>query len=287
MWREQAFLHTSTEKIMTANNHVNIITMGGTIDKDYPRLTSGYAFEFGEEAAASRILKNHPNLGVTYEITCVGKKDSQEINDDDRKKLMIEILRIVRSTCGDTVLNKVRIVVTHGTDTMIETAKYVRKQLRDNSPGSMPISIVFTGATKPERFVDSDAAFNLGSAISVTAVDHKGISVMICMNGNVIPADECGRHENGVFSHVNNAELPSGGNNDIDPPCDVVSAPSHAKEYRNRTWVCTAAIPHQQYTCKAPGCKKRVRTCCACELGYWLCTTHIVDHAVAKALARD
>jgi L-asparaginase len=270
---------------MTENNHVHIITMGGTIDKDYPRLTSGYAFEFGEEAAASRILKNHPNLGLTYEITSVCSKDSQEIDDDDRKKLMLEIRRIVGSTNGGTESSKIRIVVTHGTDTMIETAKYVQKQLRDDSPGSMQISIAFTGATKPERFVDSDAAFNLGSAISLTAVHHKGISVMICMNGNVAPADQCGRHENGVFSRVSNPQLPGAGNDNIDPPCDIVAAPAHAKEYRKGSWVCTAKYRSQQYTCKHPGCKKQIRTCCACELGYWLCTSHIMQHAVAKASA--
>ena len=179
-------------------NHIYIITMGGTIDKDYPRLTSGYAFEFGDEAAASRILKMHPNLGITYDITSICKKDSQEINDADRKKLLLEILRIIGDN-QSTVPKRKRIVVTHGTDTMIETAKYLQEKLGHDPPGHMQISVALTGATKPERFVDSDAAFNLGSAISVTSQGSGGISVMICMNGNVIPADKCGRLENGVF----------------------------------------------------------------------------------------
>ena len=182
-------------------NHVHIITMGGTIDKDYPRLTSGYAFEFGEEPAVSRILNAHPNLGISHDVTSVCKKDSQEIDDADRRKLMFEILRIVGETNeGGTMPSRKRIVVTHGTDTMIETAKYVQEQLGQNPPeNNMQISIAFTGATKPERFVDSDAAFNLGSAISVTAFCNEGISVMICMNGNVAAADKCGRLESGVF----------------------------------------------------------------------------------------
>ena len=44
---------------------VYIFTMGGTIDKDYPRLTAGYAFEFGDIPAAKHILDHHPNLGIT------------------------------------------------------------------------------------------------------------------------------------------------------------------------------------------------------------------------------
>jgi L-asparaginase len=183
---------------MANNNHVHIITMGGTIDKDYPRLTSGYAFEFGEEAAASRILQTHPNLGLTYDITSICKKDSQEVDDSDREKLMIEILRVVGKTNTDTTPMQKRIVVTHGTDTMIDTAKYVQEKLGIPA-GNVQISIAFTGATKPERFVDSDAAFNLGSAIAVTAHQNDGVSVLICMNGNVAPADKCSRLENGVF----------------------------------------------------------------------------------------
>lgn len=181
------------------SDHVHIITMGGTIDKDYPRLTSGYAFEFGEESAASRILKQHPNLGISYNVTSVCKKDSQEIDDADRKKLMLEILRIIGETNEDTVSRRKRIVVTHGTDTMIETARYVQENLGKDSLGNNQISIAFTGATKPERFVDSDAAFNLGSAMAATALYNERISVMICMNGNVSSADKCSRYENGVF----------------------------------------------------------------------------------------
>ena len=183
------------------SGHVHIITMGGTIDKDYPCLTSGYAFEFGEHSAASRILEAHPNLGISYDVTSVCKKDSREINDADRKKLLSEIQRIVNETNsnGNSESTKIRIVVTHGTDTMIETAKYVHEKLSEDPPDNVQISIAFTGATKPERFVDSDAAFNLGSAISATALCSERISTVICMNGNVAAAAKCSRYENGVF----------------------------------------------------------------------------------------
>jgi len=183
---------------MTHINHVHVITMGGTIDKDYPRLTSGFAFEFGEDAAASRILKAHPNLGIKYDVVCVCKKDSQEIDEKDREKLLLEIIRISDETVN-TARSCKRIVVTHGTDTMIETARYIQEKIQSRPSINKNISIAFTGATKPERFVDSDAVFNLGSAISITAQPVNGLSVMICMNGNVCSADKCVRIENGVF----------------------------------------------------------------------------------------
>jgi len=72
----------------------------------------------------------------------------------------------------------------------------------------------------------------------------------------------------------------------LDVDCDHVTAPEHAKEYRNRQWVCTAKARWQQYVCKAPGCKLQVRTCCACRKGYWLCTKHIIEHVIHKERTR-
>lgn len=184
---------------MENDNHVEILTMGGTIDKDYPRLNSGYAFEFGETSAASRILQMHPNLGFTYNVKSICKKDSLEIDHDDRMALLDEISRIIERNNSGTTRRRTRIIVTHGTDTMIETAKFIKERLELDEVDKVPISIAFTGATKPERFVDSDAGFNLGSAISVTSQSIEGFSVLICMNGNVSPADKCARLENGVF----------------------------------------------------------------------------------------
>lgn len=167
------------------SKHVQVFTMGGTIDKDYPRLTSGYAFEFGEESAASRILNAHPNLGITFNITSICKKDSLEVTDDDRLLLAKAINnKIAEST------SRIRIVVTHGTDTMVETSQYIQKQIGTNTPAA----VAFTGATKPERFVDSDASFNVGLAIGATSICDPG-SVVICMNGNVIPAEKCVRDQ--------------------------------------------------------------------------------------------
>ena len=171
---------------------IHVLTMGGTIDKDYPRLTSGYAFEFGDESAAKRILSTHPNLGITYQMKCICKKDSLEVTDEDRKLLANAIANIlVERQCF-----KVRFVVTHGTDTMVETAQYVQKDLANFNSSYV---IAFTGATKPERFIDSDASFNVGCAVAATSACLPG-SIVICMNGNVIPAESCVRDDKtGLF----------------------------------------------------------------------------------------
>lgn len=171
-----------------------VLAMGGTIDKDYPRLTSGYAFEFGDEPAASRILNSHPNLGVSPHITSICKRDSLEITAADRQALLAAIKEIL---CHRN--NSARILVTHGTDTMIETALYIKKHLHEEKLGDCGY-IAFTGATKPERFVDSDASFNVGSAVTATSAIQLG-SVVICMNGNMIPAERCIRDEKtGLFN---------------------------------------------------------------------------------------
>eukprot|EP00579_Thalassiosira_antarctica_P016958 CAMPEP_0201940796 /NCGR_PEP_ID=MMETSP0903-20130614/45848_1 /ASSEMBLY_ACC=CAM_ASM_000552 /TAXON_ID=420261 /ORGANISM="Thalassiosira antarctica, Strain CCMP982" /LENGTH=70 /DNA_ID=CAMNT_0048482683 /DNA_START=56 /DNA_END=264 /DNA_ORIENTATION=- len=70
---------------------------------------------------------------------------------------------------------------------MVETGQYLQKRMEDNCA-----AIAFTGATKPERFIDSDASFNVGLAVGATSVCSPG-SVVICMNGNIVPAEKCVR----------------------------------------------------------------------------------------------
>ena len=171
------------------DNHVHVLTMGGTIDKDYPKLKSGYAFEFGNEPAVVRILKSHPNLGISYDVTTICKKDSLDVDDDDRGELYDAICSVLEKR------PYARFIVTHGTDTMLKSAKFIRHRMKENFRGV----VAFTGATKPERFVDSDASFNVGCAVGLTSFSLPG-SVLICLNGNVIPAEKCVRdEESGLF----------------------------------------------------------------------------------------
>jgi L-asparaginase len=141
---------------------ITFIQTGGSIDKDYPRVTMGYAFEIGE-AAVKRILEQFkPNF--EYEVVPLMQKDSLDMIDADREKIY--------QTCKNAG-NK--IIITHGTDMMIKTAEKL-SGIRDKV-------IILTGATKPERFKDSDAVFNIGTAIGAANVVENG--VYISMNGRV------------------------------------------------------------------------------------------------------
>ena len=154
---------------------LSLLGTGGTIDKDYPRAAMGYAFEI-DEPAAERVLTALP-LSFTFDTTSVLKKDSQEITDGDRTRLA----KALRKTAPN------RVIITHGTDTLIETARYL---VQSGSVGDKVVAL--TGAKKPEAFKDSDAAFNIGVAVGATATLPPG-SVVVCMSGRVIDAMKCTR----------------------------------------------------------------------------------------------
>lgn len=148
------------------------IQTGGTIDKDYPRVIKGYAFEI-EEPAVKRILeKINPNF--TFQILPLLQKDSLDITEKDRQ--------LMYKTCLKNSAKK--IVITHGTDTMIQTAK-VLSRIKNKT-------IILTGAMRPERFANSDAMFNLGSAVGSLDVLAEG--VYITMNGRVYPWNKVKRN---------------------------------------------------------------------------------------------
>ena len=151
---------------------VVFIQAGGTIDKDYPRRIGGYAFEVGEPAV-NRIL-GRVNPDFEYEVLPVVRKDSLDMTEEDR-------LRIYETCQG---VDSDRIVVTHGTDTMIETAEKLS--------GIKGKVIVLTGAMRPEKFKDSDADFNVGTAIAAVSLLEE--VVYIAMNGRVHPWNKVKRN---------------------------------------------------------------------------------------------
>lgn len=119
------------------------ICSGGTIDKDYPRLHSGYAFEFGAPAV-ERIVADLALDGIACDVKVPFQKDSTEITAADRAALLAVCLAATQG----------RIVVTHGTDTLIESAAFLGQSAELAALGK---TIVFTGAMRPERFTNSDA----------------------------------------------------------------------------------------------------------------------------------
>ncbi len=140
---------------------LTIVTTGGTIDKIYFDDKSDY------KIGAPQIGEILSQLGVAFEFTVVPlmRKDSLHMDDHDRE----QVRAAIEQQSGRYVL------VTHGTDTMVETAKALR-DIKDKV-------IVLTGALNPARFQGSDAVFNIGCAVA--AVQTLAPGVYITMNGRV------------------------------------------------------------------------------------------------------
>jgi L-asparaginase len=147
--------------------HLQIFTTGGTIDKLYFDAQSEY--RVGEPQVA-HILRR---AGVAFEfsVEALMRKDSLDMTDDDRRHIVKSV-----DTCGSD-----RVLVTHGTDTMVETA-----QAMEAVRGKV---IVLTGSLQPARFADSDAAFNIGCAVAAAQTLPAGAYVV--MNGRVFAAGRC------------------------------------------------------------------------------------------------
>ena len=140
---------------------IKIYTTGGTIDKVYFDQKSDY--QVGDPQANG--VLERANVVLDYEVESIIRKDSLDFTDEDRE--------LIRKKVASTPLE--RIVITHGTDTMIDTAKVL-----ENISGK---TIVMTGSMYPAQFRDSDAVFNIGCA--VTAAQILGPGVYIVMNGRV------------------------------------------------------------------------------------------------------
>jgi len=146
--------------------HIVFLTTGGTIDKVYFDAMS--RFEVGE-TVVGKILREG---GVTFEFEVIPlmRKDSLEIGAQDREA--------IRSAVA--VREETRVIVTHGTDTMVETAR-VLASISDKT-------IVMTGALSPARFQASDAVFNIGMAVAAVQTCPPG--VWIAMSGQVFRHDQ-------------------------------------------------------------------------------------------------
>lgn len=155
---------------------IAIVTTGGTIDKTYFDALSAY--QVGE-TVVEHMLKV-ARVTRPYKIIEAFRKDSLELTDTDRDALY----KIVAA------LNNKSVVITHGTDTMTETAKTLAS--------IQSKAIVLVGALSPARFAESDAEFNLGMAFAIAQFAPPG--VYITMNGNVFAGDKVRKdRESGSF----------------------------------------------------------------------------------------
>lgn len=140
---------------------IKIYTTGGTIDKVYFDQKSDY--QVGDPQAGG--VLERANVVLDYDVESIMRKDSLDFTDADRK--------LIRKKVASTPWE--RIVITHGTDTMIDTAK-VLKDIPDKT-------IVMTGSMYPAQFRDSDAVFNIGCAVTAAQILRPGIYIV--MNGRI------------------------------------------------------------------------------------------------------
>ncbi|MGD0820551.1 MAG: asparaginase domain-containing protein [Desulfomonilia bacterium] len=151
---------------MTKPIKIMFFAVGGTIDKVYfDRLS---AYKVGDPGV-SEIL-SEANVSFAYEFESILRKDSLYMTEKDRQAVYDRVA---------TEENRY-IVITHGTDTMVKTAKRLK--------GIHGKVIVLTGAMQPARFKSSDAEFNIGAAAAAVQLLPEG--VYIVMNGLVLDPDK-------------------------------------------------------------------------------------------------
>ncbi len=156
--------------------YIKIFATGGTIDKVYFDAMSTYQVGPPNISSVFEELK----LGFNFSIESLMKKDSLEISKEDRAI----IHKAVAMDSADKIL------ITHGTDTMVATAKALA-----DIPAK---TIVLTGALKPALFKTTDAVFNIGCAVA--AVQTLAPGVYIAMNGCIFKHDQVRKNlEEGIF----------------------------------------------------------------------------------------
>ncbi|NOU02159.1 MAG: asparaginase [Novosphingobium sp.] len=139
-----------------------VLTTGGTIDKNYFDALSEY--QIVDSGIAG--LLTEARVALPIRVVELMRKDSLELTDADRA--------LIAGAAREAP--EQRIVVTHGTDTMTETAKVLAAEV----PGK---TICLTGALSPARFAETDAPFNLGMAFAAAQLAAPG--VWIAMSGQV------------------------------------------------------------------------------------------------------
>jgi L-asparaginase len=156
---------------------IRILVTGGTFDKEYDEISGTLFFRNTHVPEMLRLGRSRLEVAVETVVMI----DSLEMHDVDRKRVAARA-----RACPER-----RIVVTHGTDTMVETAAALAARVTGKT-------IVLTGAMVPYAFGSSDGLFNLGSALSFAQALPAG--VYVAMNGRAFPWDRVKKNRaTGVF----------------------------------------------------------------------------------------
>jgi len=144
---------------------IRFVTTGGTIDKIYFDALS--RFEVGDSPVNT--ILGEGLVKFDYDVVSMFRKDSLELTDEDRE----ELRRFIATD------DAAHYVITHGTDTMVESAQALR---------SFPDKrIVLTGSLSPARFKTTDAVFNIAMAVAAVQLVEPG--VYLAMSGQIFTAD--------------------------------------------------------------------------------------------------
>lgn len=158
-----------------------LFVTGGTFDKEYNELNGALYFK---DTHLNEIL----SLGrckLPVKVRTLMMIDSLEMTQEDREN--------IAQNCLKTTADK--IIITHGTDTMVETAKVLAEKVKDKT-------IILTGAMIPYKFGSSDGLFNIGCALAFAQTLPHG--VYIAMNGCYFNWDNVRKNkEKGEFEVIN------------------------------------------------------------------------------------
>ena len=164
-------------------DRIRIITTGGTFDKLYDALKGELTFR---ESQLPRIL-HQARVTLPVHLDSIFAVDSLVMTEEERMSIVHNALASVEKM----------VVIIHGTDTMVKTAKLLERNL----PEGDSHVFVFTGAMIPYSLENSDAVFNLGCAL--TSVQLLPAGVYITMGGVVYKADDVRKNkEKGIFEYV-------------------------------------------------------------------------------------
>ena len=160
--------------------NIRIFVTGGTFDKEYDEINGNLYFK-------KTHIREMLDLGrskIDINISTLMMKDSLEMKNEDRALILDNCLKAKED----------KIIITHGTDTMVETAKSIASRKLNKT-------VVLTGAMIPYKFGSSDGLFNLGAAIGfVQSLNH---GVYIAMNGKYFNHDEVEKNNDiGEFTAI-------------------------------------------------------------------------------------
>jgi len=171
-------LNMAGQSPVMSKDSFHLIITGGTIDSCFigkvpPKTSKIPGYLLG--------LKNQ--LGFIFTKVCM--KDSRNLTEADLKAVLLTV----------KVSKSKKIIITHGTYTMVNTAKYLKKNLAQNEK-----TVILTGSLIPLGLNDSDAPSNIGYSISKSGELAPG--VYVCMNGETFEPDNVMKQKNGKFVKV-------------------------------------------------------------------------------------